>query len=49
MSDNLSFGLEGKIVLLTGATGAIGGAVAKGFADAGSKVAGGRHRSSPMR
>ena len=39
MSDNLSFGLEGKIVLLTGATGAIGGAVAKGFADAGSKVA----------
>ena len=39
MSDNLSFGLEGKTVLLTGATGAIGGAVAKGFAEAGSKVA----------
>ena len=39
MSDNLSFGLEGKTVLLTGATGAIGGAVAKGFSEAGSKVA----------
>jgi NAD(P)-dependent dehydrogenase (short-subunit alcohol dehydrogenase family) len=39
MSDNLSFGLKGKTVLLTGATGAIGGAVAKGFADAGCRVA----------
>ena len=39
MSDNLSFGLEGKTVLLTGATGAIGGAIAKGFANAGSIVA----------
>lgn len=39
MSDNLSFGLKGKTVLLTGATGAIGGAVAKGFAAAGCKVA----------
>lgn len=39
MSDNLSFGLEGKTVLLTGATGAIGSAIAKGFANAGSVVA----------
>ena len=39
MTDTLSFGLENKTVLLTGATGAIGSAVAKGFANAGSKVA----------
>lgn len=39
MSDNLSFGLTGKTVLVTGATGAIGGAVAKGFAGVGAKVA----------
>ena len=39
MTDTLSFGLENKTVLLTGATGAIGSAVAKGFANAGARVA----------
>ncbi len=39
MNSNLAFGLEGKTVLITGATGAIGAEIAKGFADAGSKVA----------
>lgn len=39
MSDSLSFGLAEKTVLVTGATGAIGGAVAKGFAGVGAKVA----------
>ena len=39
MNNNLSFGLEGKIVLITGATGAIGAEIARGFAEAGSKVA----------
>jgi len=33
------FGLEGKVVLLTGATGGIGGALAKGMASAGARMA----------
>ena len=33
MTDDLSFGLKGKTVLVTGATGSIGSSVAKGFAN----------------
>lgn len=36
---DLSFGLEGKTVIVTGGAGAIGGAVAEGFAAAGARVA----------
>ena len=39
MNNNLSFGLEGKTVLITGATGAIGAEIARGFAQAKSIVA----------
>ncbi len=39
MTDTLGFGMGGKTVLITGATGAIGQAVAKGFAGAGANVA----------
>lgn len=39
MSDTISFGMGGKTVLITGATGAIGQAVAKGFAKAGANIA----------
>ncbi len=39
MTDTLGFGMAGKTVLITGATGAIGQAVAKGFAGAGANVA----------
>lgn len=39
MTDDLSFGLKGKTVLVTGATGSIGSSVAKGFATAGCRVA----------
>jgi NAD(P)-dependent dehydrogenase (short-subunit alcohol dehydrogenase family) len=39
MSAHLTWGLEGKVVLVTGAAGAIGRAVAEGFAEAGAKVA----------
>lgn len=36
---HLDWGLQGKTVIITGATGAIGRAVAEGFAEAGCKVA----------
>ena len=36
---SLDFGLEGKVVLVSGGAGSIGTAVCKGFADVGAKVA----------
>ena len=38
MTGHLAFGLEGKVVMVTGGAGAIGRAVCEGFAEAGARV-----------
>lgn len=43
----MDFGLSGKVVLVTGASGAIGGAIARAFGAESAIVAAGFHRSKP--
>jgi NAD(P)-dependent dehydrogenase (short-subunit alcohol dehydrogenase family) len=43
-----TFGLEGRVVVVTGASGAIGSALARGFADAGARIALLARRGEPL-